>query len=277
MKSNTFRIGLITSLFLATLVFTSCEKEETIISDDTAAATTQKSAEIDEATDQVAGIVEETFMLEEGLLGKSDGAKFLPPCVTRTVVINGLTRTVTIAFEEDCVMPNGNVLSGIITIIYERDPAALTRMITYTFSDFFFNTKNIVGGGTVFREWSNAGGNPQSTFNNDITVTWQNEATATRVGERVREWVEGVGSGTWGDNVFLITGSSTTTFPNGDINTGIITTALRRELSCRFLVSGVIALTHNAHAGTLDFGDGSCDNEGIFTDSNGVSHTIILD
>ena len=77
MKTNTFRIGLIISLFLVALVFTSCEKDEVIVSDDTTAETTQKSAEIDEAMDQVARIIEETFMLEEGLLGKSDGRKCL--------------------------------------------------------------------------------------------------------------------------------------------------------------------------------------------------------
>jgi len=140
-----------------------------------------------------------------------------------------------------------------------------------------FNNKNIEGGGSIFREWANDNGNPQSTKNQNITVTWPNAATAHRVGVKVREWVAGVGSGTWGDNVFLITGNWTTEFPNGDVNSGIVTTPLRRELACRFIVSGEIALSHNEMAGTLNFGEGDCDNIAIFTAADGTEHTIVLD
>ncbi len=266
-------------LALGTLFFVSCEKEVDASSDDLSVANVQKSTDIDVASDDISSIIEETFVVEEGISSRSSQAyaSFLPPCMTRTVEVDGLTRTVTLDFGEGCDMPNGNHLSGIITIVYERDPDALTRTITYSFTDFYFNAKHIEGGGSILREFSNDNGNPQSTNNQNITVTWPNESTAHRVGVKIREWIEGFGSGTWGDNVFLITGNWTTEFPNGNVNSGIVTTALRRELACRFIVSGQVALSHNNLAGTLDFGEGDCDNIATFTGPDGVEHTIVLD
>ena len=277
MKSNKYTSRILVTLLISVLFLTSCKKDEVLVTNDMATESVQKSAEIDVVSDNVSSIVEEVFIIEEGLVTRSKINPFLPECMTKTVVISGFTRSVTLDFGDGCEMHNGNYLSGIITIEYVRDPEALTRTITYAFTNFFFNYKNIEGGGSIFRERMNENENPQSTKDQDITITWPNGDSAHRVGVKVREWIEGVGSGTWGDNVFLITGNWTTDFPNGAINTGLVTTPLRRELACRFIVSGVIALTHNDIAGTLDFGDGTCDNQAIFTDSNGVEHLIILD
>ncbi len=278
MKSKTFNWTILFSVLFVSVFFMACEKEVQATDTDEVAQV-QKSTEIDVATDNISAIIEEAFITEESITGRSSAAyeTYLPPCMIRTVEVSGMTRTVTLDFGSGCDMPNGNHISGIITMVYERDPSALTRTITYSFSDFYFNYINIDGGGSILREWSNTNGNPQSTNNQNITVTWPNDASAHRVGVKVREWIEGVGSGTWGDNVFLITGNWTTEFPDGDVNSGIVTIPLRRELACRFLVSGEVALSHNELAGTLNFGDGDCDNIAIFTDAQGNEHTIILD
>jgi hypothetical protein len=278
MKSKTFKLGIFTSLLFSLLFFTSCEKE-VVDTNDISTDTVQKSSEIDIISDNVSSIVEEAFITEESIVGRTSDAyrSFFPDCLIRTVVMTGNIRTVTLDFGDGCDMPNGNHLSGVITLEYVHDPTLYTRTITYSFTDFYFNYKNIVGGGSIYREWVNVNGNPQSTKMHDITVIWPDGATAHRTGIKVREWIDGVGTGTWGDNVYSITGNWTTEFPNGDVNTGLVTTALRRELACRFIVSGVIDLTHNGLAGTLDFGDGTCDNVAIFIGENGVEHTIILD
>ncbi len=278
MKSKTFKLGFFTSLLFSVLFFTSCEKE-VVATDDMSVENIKKSTEIDIVSENVSSIVEEAFITEENIAGRTADVytSFFPDCLTRTVVMTGNMRTVTLDFGEGCDMPNGNHLSGIITIEYVRDPALYTRTIAYSFTDFYFNYKNIAGGGSIYREWINANGNPQSTKTHDITITWPDGATAHRVGVKVREWIEGVGTGTWGDNVYFITGDWTTEFPNGNVNTGLVTTALRRELACQFIVSGVVELSHNEFVGTLDFGDGTCDNVALFTGANGVEHTIILD
>lgn len=275
MQSKTFNLNFMITLLISVFIFTSCEKQEATISDNLSVEKVQQVAEIEVISEAVSSIIEEVYIID-GTDGRKSTETFLPKCMTKTVVIDGLTRTLTLNFEGDCEMPNGNILSGTITLVYVRDPAAQTRTITYSFTDFYFNQKHIEGGGTIFREKSNENGNPQSTKNQSITLTWPNGKSAHRVEMKLREWIEGVGSGTWGDNVYLVTGNWTTEFPNGDVNNGIVTIALRRELTCRFIVSGIIALSHNEASGTLDFGDGSCDNKAIFTDSNGVEHEIIL-
>jgi hypothetical protein len=276
MQTNIFNRIAMTLMVTGGLFLFSCEKE--VLNEGITADNAQKSAQIDAASDEVDGIIEESYMLEEGIVGRSSeqATTSLPPCMTRTVVMSGLTRTVTLDFGTGCDMPNGNHLSGIITIVYVHDPAAMSRTITFTYDGFTFNNIAFSGGGSVVRILSNTNGNPQSTATVDVTATFPNNATAHRTGTKVREWIEGFGTPAWTDNAFSITGNWSTAFANGDVNSGLVTTALRREATCPFFVSGVLELSHNDNTGSLDFGDGTCNNVALFTGPNGVTYTIQL-
>jgi len=184
----------------------------------------------------------------------------MPDCVTITKVIVQNMKTVTLDFGEECELRNGNVVSGKIIMVYEKDPEAATKTITYTFENFYFNGKSVEGGGTILRERSNENGNPQSTKTFDVTVTWPDGLFANRKGEKVREWIEGFGTPGWGDNVFLITGEWTFTKRDGTLVTAKIIEALRRELACKFIVSGIIELSRNNNTAVLNYGDGGCDD-----------------
>ncbi len=276
MNSNFFKLGFITLLFSSVLFLTSCEKE--VLTDEMSADSVQKSAQIDAASDEVDGIIEEAYITQENISGRSayEANAFFPPCLTRTVVINGLIRTVTLDFGTGCDLPNGNHISGIITIVYEHNPEALSRTITFTYTNFTFNDIALSGGGTIVRVLNNANNHPQSTATVNVTATFPDGNSVNRTGTKVREWIEGFSTPIWTDNVFLVTGNWTTTFSNGDINTGLVTTPLRREATCPFFVSGILQLSHNGNTGTLDFGTGTCDNVAIFTGPNGVQTTIQL-
>ena len=58
-------------------------------------------------------------------------------------------KTVTLDFGDGCELRNGNFVSGKIIMTYERDPEAASKMITYSFEDFYFNRKNVEGGGSI--------------------------------------------------------------------------------------------------------------------------------
>jgi hypothetical protein len=93
------------------------------------------------------------------------------------------------------------------------------------------------------------------------------------------EWVEGVGSGTWIDNVYHIWGDWETTLSTGFVRTGLVnvTSPLVRGLAlCDYIVAGVMQITQENLSGTLDFGDGTCDATAILT-INGIEFTINLD
>ncbi len=261
-------------LILSLLVMTACQNEDatSAVEEEVAINTelAQKSADIDLISDDIGFIVEEAYQEDETHM------TFLPACVTITIELSAGFRQRTLDFGQGCELPNGNVLSGIVTMSHEVDSDPARRMIAVTFNNFYRNDVLIEGTRSIERVLSNDVGNPQSTAAVNMQVTWPNGATYTREGTRVREWIEGVGSGTWTDNVFSITGNVTTTNVLGNTYAATITTALRREVTCPFFVSGIVELSRNNATGTLVFGDGSCDNEATWTNPNGDTQTIYL-
>ncbi len=264
MKRQKLKLGMIV-LALFGLMLTSCQDEGIVIdsnaSEEIDLKTAETETEIDKASEGVSAIIEEVYLGEEfPELTKSGTDGYLPDCVTITIVLTQNMKTVTIDFGDGCELRNGNFVSGKIILKYEKDREAATKMISYSFEDFYFNRKNIAGGGSILRERSNENGNPQSTKTFDITVTWPDGSFASKVGVRVREWIEGQGTPAWGDNVFLITGNATFTKKNGTVLSAEVIVPLRKELACKFLVSGTVKLSRNENTAVIDYGDGACDD-----------------
>ncbi|NQY05574.1 MAG: hypothetical protein HRT68_05045 [Flavobacteriaceae bacterium] len=270
---------------MGVLLMASCSKDNatdtTILQDIDNLTASEQSAAIDLMSEDIGMIIEDAYTVDElnesnDISRTPDSLSYLPDCVTMTtVVMNGHVEK-TIDFGDGCTLPNGHVLSGIIFMSYLHDTNTQTKEILASLQNFFIDGVSIEGSKSVFRERSNANDNPQSTFTVDILVTWPNGAFASRNGQKVREWIEGYGSGNWGDNIFLITGNRNTIFPSGASASGDITNPLRRELACNFLVSGTVDLQRNDWTGTLDFGDGACDNLATITLVDGTVHQINL-
>jgi len=275
MKARVLKAGFL-SIVIFSFLLTSCSKDETSTENDTSTdlnlEQSNQAAEIDEVTTGAFDIVEMAYIEQEENEGRS--TSFFSDCVTITISSeNGIT-FVTLDFGLGCELNNGNIVSGLVHLTYGPIQNG-TVTITYTFEDFTFNEKGIEGGGTIFRERSNASGNPQSTFHKNIVITHNNGVVVDVDGTRVREWIEGVGSGTWMDNVFLVTGNWSYEFSSGFSRSAIVTEALRREATCPFFVSGIVDVTRNEHEGELNFGEGNCDNIAVLT-VNGVDYIIIL-
>lgn len=282
MKKQKLKLGMIV-LALFGLVLTSCQDEGIVIdtnaSEEIDLKTTENQAEVDDISEGVSAIVEEVYLGEEfPELTKTHPItdRFLPDCVTITIVLTQNMKTVTIDFGDGCELRNGNFLSGKIILEYEKDPEAASIMISYSFEDFYFNRKNVAGGGSILRERSNENGNPQSTKTFDVTVTWPDGLFASKVGVRVREWIEGQNTPAWGDNVFLITGNGTFTKKNGGVLSVEVIKALRKELACKFLVSGTVKLARNENTAVLDYGDGACDDLATISVNGGERKEIHL-
>ena len=116
---------------------------------------------------------------------------------------------------------------------------------------------------------------PIVTMNLDMTATLPNGDIVTRVGQRVREIIEGYSTSIWLDNIYQVTGEWTTTFPSGGVQNSTITTPLRIRMNCPNIVRGVITIVRNGNTATLDYGNGDCDNLATLT-VNGNSYTITL-
>jgi hypothetical protein len=254
------------------------------------------SAKIDAMNDDVSNIVEEqeTSTYSNSTTGRIANIEtsLIATCATitrvpafGTAITPGTTVTKTIDFgTTGCTLNNGNILRGIITISFVFQPTATTHTITYTFTNFYHNDIKFEGTKTFTRTMTTTSANPNIhpvvTMELDLTVTLPNGDVYTRVGQRVREIIEGYSTDTWTDNIYQITGSWVTTGPNGGTQTSTITTPLNVKMSCvavnkPLIVSGVITIVRNNNSATLDYGNGDCDNLAVFT-VNGNSYNIVI-
>jgi len=270
--------GLVALLVIG-FTFNSCsDSNESIEIEDNAQDTLElaRAAEVDAASSSLEDIVVEVFEFDEANPSGRVMPPNLPDCVTITVVTQQAFREVTIDFGSEGCLVRGHVLRGQIVFAYERDIEAQEVLITYNLVDFYFDSKNILGSRTILRERENANGNPQFTHNLDLTVIWPNGLQASRSGTKIREWIEGAGSGIFSDNVFEVTGNWTTTFVNGNSHSYNVITPLRREVICTYFVSGSVDVQRTNFGGVFDYGSGDCDNQATFTFNNGTQIPITL-
>ncbi len=282
MKRSLRFLNLATAAMVSALVLVSCSKEE----EAPVLETDQEKFEVAELTasdesemisDEVLTIAEDVYATDElANHAKGYNSDYLPDCVTITTVITSTTKEKTIDFGDGCELPNGNVLSGIIYLSYSKDMDLAQKTLSLSLENFTYNGVAVEGGASIVRQRANENGNPQSDAEAEFSATWPNGHTASFSANRTREWIEGYGSGFWGDNVFLISGSATYTGPAGNVFSKQTITPLRKEMACRFIVSGILEFSRNELTASLDFGDGSCDAVGILTYPNGESEEIFL-
>lgn len=268
-------------LLMAILVLVSCNKNDSQdISEE--GTITEAMLKISDETDLIAEDVitigEEVYATDEITVTSKANyiSDFLPDCVTITTVVTSTSKERTIDFGEGCELPNGNVLSGIIYLGYLKDMDLASKTLSMSLENFTFNGVDVEGSASIVRTRSNDSGNPQSNAEATFSGNWPDGTSANFTANRTREWIEGYGSGFWGDNVFLISGKGTYTGKLGNVFTKETIVPLRRELSCRFIVSGILDITRNDATASLDFGDGSCDAKGILTHPNGETEEIFL-
>lgn len=280
-------LKLLAIVVISGIVFTSCDNNN---SDDIltgAQALTEEEIntliESDGISNEIDNFLEVFITDVFNVSGKDDVAKdiesqrVVPDCFIKTVVEQGATKIITVDFGEGCKFPFDNVLAGkiIMTCIYNLE--ANTATITTTFEGFTFNEVMIEGENIMIGIKSNNNGNPQSEITMNVKHTWPDGEFTSIKGTVIREWTEGADTDkNWEDNVFIITGVKTITFKDGTVCTSEVIDGLRREVTCGFIVSGILKLTKGEKSGLLNFGDGSCDDKAVFTNSNGDEKEIIL-
>ncbi|RAJ14572.1 hypothetical protein [Olleya aquimaris] len=262
------------------LLFTSCSKDESadFNTQDENYSEVVMSSEIDRNIEVMEDIAIQVFEIQEASESSRTSTPnyMLPDCVTVTLVMEQNFRELTIDFGTEGCLVNNYVLKGKMILSYTRNPQAQEIFITKDLEEFYINNLNIVGSKTILRELSNVNGNPQFTKTLDITVNWPNGLQASRTGTKIREWIQGFGSGTFSDNVFEITGDWTTTFVNGNSHSYVVDIPLRREAGCGYFVSGSVDVVRTNFSGVFNYGEGTCDDQATFTFANGQVVTITL-
>ncbi len=276
MKINFFRL-IVAFFTMGIFLFTSCDKEENNTNDEVnfSSDDSTRAAKMDNIADGTFNIMEQAFVENETEGRGVTQFSLFPACTEITVGMQGNVFTILLDFGDSCTLNNGNVVSG--RILLEYGPLVSgTYTVNYTFQDFVFNGNAVSGGGTILYEIANQNGNPQSTVNESITVSFPNNlVTGTRNGTRISEWVEGVGSGNWVDNVYHITGNWQTQFTNGFERSGEVTQTLVYKTACPYFVAGRLEVTQDGVTAAIDFGDGECDNLAVFI-YNGHEYPFIM-
>lgn len=267
-------------LLLVLILFNACsdESDSTINGEDQNTSELKLAAEVDKTEVVLSDVLIEVYEAQESQdLGRSTSPPMtLPDCVTITLVAEQNFRELTIDFGTEGCLIRGHLFKGQIIMSYERNPEAQQILINYTLVDFYIDQKQVEGSKSLLKELSNNNGNPQFTHTLDLTVTWPNGIQASREGQKVKEWVEGFGSGIFSDNVFEITGFWNSTFVNGNTHSHTVITPLRREVICTYFVSGSVDVERTNFSGVFDYGGGDCDNLATFTFANGTVVDITL-
>lgn len=276
MKKEAFYLKIKSLSFLALIAFftINCSNEDVQVSVDSDKQDIEDIeilAEIQSMTEVLDDISEVVGTeIDQNKEFSDDAAKSMPDgpyfssCVSRTLVLEGNNINISLDYGNGCEGPHGNVLAGLIRIDIQLLSADV-KLITHSFEEFSINGRTIEGTITRNRVRSNQDGYPQVETSKDISIQWDEDTVFNRVGQTTRVWVAGNDTRSWGDDVFLTTGNWNIS-RNGVLKRSVtITKELRREMSCRFLVSGTMNIEGSQANYSLDFGDGTCDDAAVVT------------
>ncbi|CAM1358852.1 hypothetical protein [Tenacibaculum xiamenense] len=262
--------------FLGLLALASCESNdsELTLNDTLTTEEVQNVVLADDYSSDVEDVIEDDAVVTEVAGRGHTPPSNHPDCLIRTVEETTNGKIVTLDFGDGCEGRRGRIFAGKIIIEYTRVDGTFSKVVS--FEGFSVNDNGIEGSVSVSKMQENSNGNPERSYAVDITINLSTGETITKKGEKVKEMIEGADTDTRGDDVFLITGFWESVNKYGEVFKATITTPLRREYACKFIVSGVVEITKGGNDYTLDFGDGSCDNKATITDADGNTREITL-
>ena len=261
------------------MLFTSCRREKEEKDTDTSSASDNALAE--GTYNDVNNIADEAA---EGNLSSyltptpSDNKSILSSCAVITHDTTVTPRVLTIDFgTTNCLCNDGRNRRGIINVSYTGHYRDSASTHTISFTNYYVNDNQVLGTKTVTNNGRNSSGHLSYSINvNGQIIKASGGGTINWTSTRTREWVAGEGTLPWNDDVYLITGSANGTNAAGNSFSMAITSALRKEIGCRHLVSGKLTLTPSGKPTRyVDFGSGACDNNATVT-INGNVYTINL-
>lgn len=263
------------------ITVTSCnKKDETKPASDQNTTFSQDNSMAENVYNNVTNITNEAYdYASSGFMKSTDGDRiYLSDCATVTLDTTAMPHVLTIDFGEvNCLCNDLKYRRGKIIVTFTGGYRHPGTVITTGFDGYYVNDNNIDGTKVV----TNMGLNDSGNLYYNISVTGVihlslDRGTLSWNSTRVREWIEGADTRKLRDDVYLITGDATGIRPNGKTWETEIVNALRKELSCRYIVSGTIEIRpEGLSTRVLDYGDGECDNIATVV-IDGVTYTIFL-
>ncbi len=258
---------------LMILAVSSCKKEQTEAINDIEVedASLMEETSSDEFLDINSLNSENSMFLTGGSGTLSDLKSPYGDCATLTVSPTGdkFPKTVTVDFGTGCTKGN-NTRKGKIIMVYTDRFKNPNATLTITYDNFYINDKKIEGTRVLKNNGKNAAGNYSftSTISN-AKIIFNDNKSRTWSANRTYEWYRGESTSTASDDEFYITGSASGTNARDKTYTNLITKALVKKVGCPFLVAGSVDHQIDGRPKmSLDFGDGTCDNDAVLSTEN---------
>ncbi len=273
--------------FLSVISF-SCkkDKETTVLEYDT--QTAQDNALAEATFNDVNNIANQA--IKNGSAGlttyrfQETASAYMSSCATVTIApdSSGMGGVATVDFSStNCLCLDGHYRRGIINFTFTGPYNDSGTVITTSFDNYYVGKDTsymykVTGSKTV----TNLGLNSSGHMHFNIAVVGHLTDATNRVmdwtSSRGREWIRGESTLSWVDDEYLITGTDQGTNFEGNSYTVNITHALDIDFSCYWIKEGTFDLTPTGQSTrTLDYGDGTCDNQATIT-VNGHSFLVIL-
>ncbi|MGQ1891098.1 hypothetical protein ACT29H_11725 [Thermophagus sp. OGC60D27] len=287
--------------FGTAIMFVSCENEEVIPASDFATAnfnvTTESVVTTDaaiedvvEAADYEVELYTGTVVMLEDLsvasqtndqLKSASSERFRDryrlgrPDVTVEWTEGDYPRTVTLDYGEETELANGRIISGVIEIEISAPLFQEGAVRTVSFIDF--SVDSLIINGTIEKTIVSVTDEREVSIVRDLIVALPDGTEVECYAEITRTWEEGLGTQFYhGDDVIGINGFATCTDSDGNEYRREITEKLQKQGGCRFLVSGEVTFSNNGEVfGTVNYGDGTCDNVGEYTTADGTKEFTI--
>lgn len=202
------------------------------------------------------------------------------PCATISVTSTNGTfpKVIIVDFGTGCTDKRGITRKGKIIFTVSNPLFVSGATVTISHQDFYVEGRKIEGEIKLKNLTTDL---KVPTFSKEVTngkITNEDGAYFTFSSSRKYKMIEGVSTpnNIWDDAFEVYEGNRNVNRSNGTYFTSSIKTPLLKRNSCRFISKGSVTLKGTKVDGTLDFGNGDCDNLATFTDVNGKVHQITL-
>lgn len=276
---RTMKHKLLLLLASAMMVLGSCSTEDEPAIDKNIV---REANAIDRLADDLSLIAEQEYRNQLANAGGPIAPQTLfPACSSVTTTFASEVWTSVIDFGQmGCTLASGATVNGKMIIRGSIDFTPATYSIEYSFDNFHYNDHLL--GGTQYANFSIESTSAQPDLHSIASLGIHLEIANPRGlvfqhdAARIRELVQGYQTQTdWSDNVYEITGSSTTEFPQG-ILSATIDTPLLWFATCPYIGQGKMRFTMDSSNARLDYGDSTCDYFALLTINAESAETVLL-
>jgi hypothetical protein len=308
MKTTPFLTRVITLAYLAVFIISGCKKEtsssnltsqqEEEIASFSAESETNNEVIFNDVFDNVLGVNNDVGMAGLGVFGRKSNTltggreSGMDSITCYTISITHLNAPdifpikIEIDFRGGCQGKDGHVRSGKMISTYTGRLTIPGKSVTTVFEGFRFDSLTVEGNQTVTN--STNAGSIRRQFTIDIKdgkLTTPSGSYSAWTSHRVITQIEGNGTPDLPlDDIFSITGNAHGKLKRGDILNAWqseILDPLIKRFTCHWISKGTLKVwretlqSTSPWAGTLNYGDGTCDYIGMLT-INGISRTVKL-